>query len=62
MTKSYRLVTNAERLQLITLIHMHGHSISEAAKRIGIFYPTAKAINRIFKSENRVVKKSTSSY
>ena len=62
MKKSYRIVTNVERLQLITLIHIHGYSISEAAKRTGIFYPTAKAINRIFRSENRIEKKSTSSY
>lgn len=33
-------------------------SISCAAKRQGIFYPTAKAINKVFKTEGRVHKKA----
>ena len=33
-------------------------SISSAAKRQGIFYPTAKAINKVFKTEGRVHKKA----
>jgi molybdenum-dependent DNA-binding transcriptional regulator ModE len=59
MTKHYKLVSNAHRKQLITLIHEQGYSISQAAKLTDIYYPTAKAINRVFKNENRIAKKST---
>ena len=57
MTKTYHSVTNSQRLQLIELIHRDKMSIRQAAAQVGIFYPTAKAINKIFKKENRVERK-----
>jgi transposase len=56
MGKQYELVSNSRRLQLIQLIHLQGMSISQAAKITKIYYPTAKAINKVYRLENRVFK------
>ena len=56
MGKQYELVSNDRRLQLIQLIHLKGLSISQAAKITKIYYPTAKAINKVYRLENRVFK------
>ena len=32
-------------------------SISQAAAKVSIFYPTAKAINKVYKKEKRVQKR-----
>lgn len=56
MAKQYELVSNDRRLQLIQLIHLQGMSISQAAKITKIYYPTAKAINKVYRLENRVFK------
>ena len=54
----YHPVNNKKRHQLIQLIYGGEKlSIRQAALRINISYPTAKAINRIYKQENRVDKK-----
>lgn len=58
MVKQYVLVSNEQRQMLIELIHKHGHSISRAAKSVGIYYPTAKAINKVYVREHRVQKKT----
>lgn len=58
MVKQYVLVSNEQRQMLIQLIHTHGHSISRAAKVVNIYYPTAKAINKVYVRENRVQKKT----
>ena len=54
MAKQYVLVSNEQRKMLIELIHKHGHSISRAAKSVGIYYPTAKAINKVYVREHRI--------
>lgn len=58
MVKQYVLVSNEQRQMLIELIHKHGHSISRAAKSVGIYYPTAKAINKVYVREHRIQKKT----
>lgn len=40
------------------MIHAQGHSISRASKSVGIYYPTAKAINKVYIRENRIKKKT----
>jgi len=54
MGKSYTQVTNEQRKHLIKLIHEEKHSIARAAMLTGIYYPTAKAINKVYKKEKRV--------
>lgn len=58
MVKQYVLVSNEQRQILISLIHKNGYSISRAAKIVNIYYPTAKAINKVFLRENRIQKKT----
>jgi len=58
MVKQYVLVSNEQRHQLIKLIHEQGQSISRAAKIVSIYYPTAKAINKVYVRENRIQKKT----
>ena len=55
--KQYSPVTNEQRQLLVKLIHEDGHSIRQAAIQLGIYYPTAKAINKIYTTEKRVDKK-----
>ena len=57
MGKQYTHVTNDQRKELIRLIHEEQMSISQAAAKANIFYPTAKAINKVYKKENRVQKR-----
>ena len=59
MTKiiKYSPVDNERRHELIRLVHEDKVSIRQAAIRLNISYPTAKAINRIYKQEERVDKK-----
>ena len=58
MGKKYEPVPNDLRKQLIELIHTKGYSIAKAALTTGIYYPTAKAINKVFVKENRTQKKA----
>jgi len=58
MTKKYEPVPNEARRQLIELIHNKGYSISKAALLTNIYYPTAKAINKVYVKENRTQKKA----
>ena len=57
MGKQYTHVTNDQRKELVRLIHEENMSISQAAAKVNIFYPTAKAINKVFKKEKRVQKR-----
>ena len=57
MGKKYVLVSNEQRYRLIQLIYNKGYSISMAANATKIYYPTAKAINKVFLRENRTEKK-----
>ncbi len=58
MGKKYEPVPNELRKQLIELIHNKGYSIAKAALSTGIYYPTAKAINKVYVKENRTQKKA----
>ena len=58
MGKKYEPVPNELRKQLIELIHNKGYSIAKAALATGIYYPTAKAINKVYVKENRTQKKA----
>jgi hypothetical protein len=53
MGKKYEPVPNEQRKKLIDLIHTKGYSIAKAALATGIYYPTAKAINKVYVKENR---------
>ena len=59
MTKKYSPVTNEQRRFLVKLIYEDGMSIRQAAIASKIYYPTAKAINKIYISEKRVDKKKS---
>ena len=51
-------MSNDKRALLIKYVHQYGLSISKASHILQIYYPTAKAINKVFLNENRVEKKS----
>ena len=57
MGKTYSPVTNEQRRLLVKLIYEDGMSIRQAALTSKIYYPTAKAINKIYTAENRIDKK-----
>ena len=59
MTKRYSKVSDEQRHQLVKLIYEEGWSIRQAAIASKIYYPTAKAINKIYISEKRVDKKKS---
>lgn len=59
MGKEYTKVPNDKRKELVRLITEEGLSIIKAAEMTGIYYPTAKAINKIFKREQRTQKRTT---
>lgn len=40
------------------MIYDLNHSISKAADLTGIYYPTAKAINKVYKKEQRIQKRN----
>jgi molybdenum-dependent DNA-binding transcriptional regulator ModE len=58
MGKKYEPVPDEKRKQLISLIYEKGMNISKASKEAGIYYPTAKAINKIYLRQNRICKKT----
>jgi molybdenum-dependent DNA-binding transcriptional regulator ModE len=57
MVKQYTLLANSQRLELCRLVHEEGLTIKEAARRTGIPYPNAKAVNKTFERERRTIKK-----
>ena len=57
MTKKYSPVTNEQRRLLVKLIYEDGLSIRQAAIGSDIYYPTAKAINKIYIAEKRIDKR-----
>ena len=59
MAKTYTSVTNDQRRELIKLIHKHGLTIARAAEILCIYYPTAKAINKVYLREKRIVKRTS---
>ena len=58
MGKQYTQVSNEARKELIRLIYEESFTIVKAAEATGIYYPTAKAINKVYKRENRVQKRA----
>lgn len=58
MGKPYTQVSNEKRSELIKYVHQHGLKIARAAEIAGIYYPTAKAIYKVFVKENRVEKRT----
>ena len=58
MGKKYEPVPDHKRRELIHLIYEQGMNISKAASHAGIYYPTAKAINKVYLRHNRICKKT----
>jgi hypothetical protein len=58
MGKQYTQVSNEARKELVRLIYEENYSIVKAAEATGIYYPTAKAINKVYKRESRVQKRA----
>lgn len=58
MGKQYTQVSNEARKELIRLIYEEHYTIVKAAEETGIYYPTAKAINKVYKREQRVQKRA----
>ena len=56
MGKHYIKVENFKRQALVNLITVSKLSIALAARKLDIYYPTAKLIYKTFKKENRVEK------
>jgi molybdenum-dependent DNA-binding transcriptional regulator ModE len=56
MVRQYTQVTDQQRAELVRLIHDKGLSIAEAAKKSDVPYDNAKAINRTFLKEKRIIK------
>ena len=56
MVRDYTRVTDETRAQLINYIK-EGKSIKDAAELVNINYENAKAINRMYRQENRTEKK-----
>ena len=57
MPKVYEPITTERRRLLIDLIYNHGLNISQAAKQLEIYYPTAKMINKVYRTTGRIDKK-----
>ena len=49
MSKKYVSITTEQRRLLIDLIYKQGMNIRQAAIAANIYYPTAKAINKIYR-------------
>ena len=56
MSKKYVSITTEQRRLLIDLIYKHGMNIRQASIAANIYYPTAKAINKIYRETGRVDK------
>lgn len=57
MVKKYSKLNDEKRQELVKLINEDGLTIKEASRRLNIPYPNAKAVNQIYKNENRTAKK-----
>ena len=56
MSKKYVSISTEKRRLLIELIHEKGMNIRQAAIAVDIYYPTAKAINKIYRQTGRIEK------
>lgn len=59
--KIYNKVENDKRLQLLQMVKDNKKSLKEASKLLEINYSTAKTILRVYRIENRILKKTTCS-
>lgn len=57
MKRTYNRVTDEQRLKLIELTQESEVTIKAAAEMLNISYENAKAINRVFKHEDRTEKR-----
>ena len=57
--KNYKKIKNNIRKMLVDMVKIKGIPLKNAAHNLGINYSTAKSIFRIYKLENRVIKKNT---
>ena len=56
--RHYQSISNDKRVELIRLVHEEKRSVKDAAKMLEIPYENAKAINKVYKREGRVEKKT----
>lgn len=56
--KIYSKVENKKRLQLLQMVKEDKKSLKEASKLLDINYSTAKTILRVYRIENRILKKT----
>jgi hypothetical protein len=54
----YNKVGNEKRLALLDMVKLKGRSLKEAASKLDINYSTAKTILRVYRIENRILKKT----
>ena len=54
----YSKVGNEKRLALLDMVKLQGKSLKEAANHLNINYSTAKTILRVYRIENRILKKT----
>jgi hypothetical protein len=55
----YSKVDNQKRMMLLKMVREEGTSLKNAASLLKINYSTAKTILRVFRLENRILKKSS---
>ncbi len=54
----YNKVGNEKRLALLDMVKLQGKSLKDSANKLGINYSTAKTILRVYRIENRILKKA----
>ena len=54
MGKKYVSVPNETRQEIIRLINEDGKTIAEASKATGVYYPTVKAIQKVYAKTGRI--------
>jgi len=54
----YSKISNDKRMALLDMVKTNGKSLKDAANILQINYSTAKTILRVFRIENRILKKS----
>ena len=56
MGKTYVTVPDETRQEIIRLINQEGKTITEASQATGVYYPTVKAIQKVYASTGRINK------
>ena len=55
----YTQIANEKRQALVRMINVEGKRIVDAARELDIYYPTAKAINKVYLREGRFMRKKS---